>query len=300
MQNSEFRIQNSDCSIVAQLADARVKLAPVAHENAGLEARVLAAHAWGMSAEALVLHANAPQNAAAFAALVERRLQAEPVAQIIGEKQFWRDVFQVSAEVLTPRADSETMIECLLRHRPQKDAALRMLDLGTGTGCLLLSALREYGNARGVAVDQSDAALAVAAGNAAALGLADRCSMLRSNWCSNLAGTFDVVLANPPYIPTDDIAGLAADVRGFEPHGALDGGADGLDCYRRILGTLEASRGALAGHLNAGALVLFEVGMGQADDVAALGQAAGFSVKEIANDLAGIARVVVFAMNEKE
>ena len=274
-------------AIAAQLADARAKLAPVARENAALEARLLAAHAWGMSAEALVLYGHDSREVALFAALVERRLRAEPVAQILGQKDFWKDTFTVSRDVLTPRADSETMIEALLRHRADKAAALCVLDLGTGSGCLLLSSLREYVNASGVGVDQSEAALAIARQNAVALGLADRCEMLRSNWCSNIAGTFDVVLSNPPYIPTVDIATLDADLQGFEPHAALDGGADGLDCYRAIIHQL-------APHVKAGALVLFEVGQGQAADVAALGNAAGWTCKEIANDLAGIARVVAF------
>jgi release factor glutamine methyltransferase len=277
-------------AITAQLADARAKLAAVAGANAALEARLLAAHAWRMSAEELVLYGNDARDTQAFAALVERRMKAEPVAQILGEKHFWRDVFKVSADVLTPRADSETMIECLLRHRQNHEAKLRLLDTGTGSGCLMLSALREYPNASAVAIDQSAAALAIAAQNAVALQLDARCELLQSNWCSNILGTFDVVLSNPPYIPTADITALDVDVRNYEPHTALDGGADGLDCYRTLVQQLPA-------YLNAGALVLFEVGQGQAADVAALGAAAGWRLIEIANDLAGIARVVAFETN---
>lgn len=273
-------------AIAAQLATARQKLTPVSGANAALEARLLAAHAWNMSPEELVFYGNDTRDAAALDVLVARRLKAEPVAQILGEKHFWRDKFFVDANVLTPRPDSETMIETLLRHRPDHAAAFRMLDLGTGSGCLLLSALREYGNATGIAVDQSPAALAVATKNAAALEVNARCEMLQSNWCSNLEGTFDIVLSNPPYIPTADIAGLDADVRVHEPHSALDGGADGLECYRAIVQQLNA-------HTKPGSLVLFEVGMGQAEDVAALGIAAGWKHLETATDLSGIARVVV-------
>lgn len=277
-------------AIVVQLSEARAKLAPVAGANAALEARLLAAHAWRMSPEELVLYGNDARDSQVFAALVERRMKAEPVSQILGEKHFWRDVFKVSANVLTPRADSETIIECLLRHRPNHEAALRLLDAGTGSGCLLLSALREYPHSTGVGVDQSELALAVAAQNAAALQFAARCELLHSNWCSKVVGTFDVVLSNPPYIPSAEIAALDRDVREYEPHAALDGGADGLECYRALVRQLPA-------HLNAGALVLFEVGQGQAEEVPALGTTVGWKLIEIANDLAGISRVVAFETN---
>ena len=277
--------------IATQLADARAKLATVAGANASLEARLLAAHAWRMSAEELVFYGQEPRNAAALGGLIARRLQHEPVAQILGEKHFWRDVFFVSRDVLTPRADSETMIEVLLRLRPNHIAPLRVLDVGTGSGCLVLSTLREYANATAVAVDASPAALAIAAKNSAALGLAARVEMLHSDWCSNLVGKFDVILANPPYIPTSDIAALDADVQGFEPHSALDGGADGLDCYRALVQQLLQ-------HANPHVLLLFEVGMGQAADVAAIGVAAGWRLLDITNDLADIARVVALQTNE--
>lgn len=277
-------------AITAQLAKAREALAPVAGGNAALEARLLAAHAWQMSAEELVLYGNDTRDPSSFAALVSRRLKAEPVAQIVGEKHFWRDKFFVTRDVLTPRADSETVIEALLRARADHTAPLRVLDLGTGSGCLLLSALREYAAATGVGVDRSEAALSVAARNAVALGLAERAVFLCSDWCSNLEGEFDVVLANPPYIPSAGIAGLMADVREHEPHGALDGGADGLDCYRAIVQQLR-------GHVKPGALVLFEVGAGQAPDVAALAEAAGWAVCAIVKDLAGIERVVACDVN---
>lgn len=277
--------------ISTQLIEARAKLAPVAGANAALEARMLAGHAWNMSAEELVLYGNDTREPAAFGSLLERRLNHEPVAQILGEKHFWRDKFVVTRDVLTPRADSETMIECLLRLQTDHKAPLRVLDLGTGSGCLLLSALREYPNARGVGVDQSEAALKIAAHNAAALELSDRCEFVRSDWCSNVTGAFDVVLSNPPYIPTADIAALDADVRVHEPMAALDGGADGLDCYRRIIKQLVA-------HVKPGSFLLFEVGMGQADDVAKLGQDAGWKLIEIAADLAGIARVVALQINQ--
>lgn len=277
-------------AIAHQLAAAREKLAPVAGANAALEARLLAAHAWRMSPEELVFYGQDARDVAALGCLIERRLRHEPVAQIVGEKHFWRDAFAVSRDVLTPRADSETIIETLLRLRPDHAAPLRVLDLGTGSGCLVLSALREYANASAVAVDASPAALAVATQNAAALGLASRVEMLHSDWCSKLAGRFDVILSNPPYIPTADIAALDADVNVYEPMSALDGGADGRDCYRALTQQLLQ-------HANPNALLLFEVGIGQAEDVATIGVNAGWKLLEITNDLAGIPRVVALQTN---
>ena len=277
-------------TIVHQLQNARAALAPVAGANAALEARLLAAHAWGMSHEALLLYGEHTRDGSALDALVARRVEAEPVAQILGKKDFWKHAFYVSRDVLTPRADSETMIETLLRLRPERAASLRMLDLGTGSGCLILSALHEYTNATGLGLDASVAALGIAAKNAAALHLTARVELRASDWCSAATKCFDVVLSNPPYIPTTDIAGLDADVRQYEPHAALDGGADGLECYRIILQQLPP-------HLNEGALVLFEVGESQADDVAALGAAQGLELKEIVKDLAGISRVVALEYN---
>ena len=277
-------------AIATQLAQARTKLAVIAGGNAALEARLLAAHAWDMSHESLLLHSDDVRDAAPFAALVARRLTAEPVAQIVGEKDFWKDTFTVTRDVLMPRADSETILETLLHHRADKGAPYRMLDLGTGSGCLILSALREYTNATAVAVDASPAALDIAARNAAALGMASRCEMLHSTWCEALVGRFDIILSNPPYIPTADIAGLEADVRVHEPMSALDGGVDGLDDYRRILQQLPV-------HAKPGSLLLFEVGMGQAADVAAIAAQAGWKLLETVNDLAGIARVVALEFN---
>ena len=271
----------------AQLQQARIQLLPIAGDLAALEARLLAQAAWGVSAEQLVQNAHEPRVGDDLQMLVNRRLQREPVAQILGYKDFWRDRFVVSRDVLTPRADSEAVIEVLLRRRIDKSAALRVLDLGTGSGCLLLSALREYPQATGVGVDQSPAALKIAAQNTAAFGVQNRCALMQSDWCSHVRGTFDVVIANPPYIPTADIVTLDADVRLHEPMAALDGGADGLEAYRRILQQI-------APHLAANALLLFEVGKGQDADLVALGQAHGLQHVETATDLAGIARVVAF------
>ena len=275
-------------TVTQQLHAARASLAPVAGELAAMEARLLAQHAWGATPEALVRDPHrmlAHQHIAALDALVARRRTHEPIAQILGRKHFWNDEFAVTRDVLTPRADSETIIAAALRLRPQ---ARRILDLGTGSGCLLLSLLGEYPTARGTGIDASPAALAVARHNARQTGRGARCEWLDGDWCGPLAAParFDLVVSNPPYIPTPGIAALMADVRDHEPHRALDGGADGLDCYRAIL------RGVPA-HMEPGALLLFEVGMGQANDVAGLGVTQGLRHVQTVPDLHGIDRVVV-------
>lgn len=286
--SARTRADEARLSIASQLHQARQLLTPIAGDLAALEARLLAAHAWDMSPEALVRYAEDARPVVALQQLLMRRLNREPIAQILGYKDFWRDRFMVTRDVLTPRADSETLIEAVLQHFPDREAPLRILDLGTGSGCLVLSVLREYPNARGLGVDRSAAARAVALGNAMALGFSRRAAFVRGDWCAGLVGKFDVVLANPPYIPTEAIAALEADVREYEPHGALDGGADGLSDYRRILAEL-------APHLAADAHVFFEVGQGQAADVAGLAESQGFDCLAMVPDLAGIARVLVMA-----
>lgn len=279
-------------TIAQQLQTARESLAPVVGELAGLEARLLAQHAWRMAPEVIVRDANeavTEEKVRALEALIARRLTREPMAQIMGYKHFWNDDFAVTRDTLTPRADSETIIECVLRHAPARDAAHRVLDLGTGTGCLLLTLLGEYPNAKGVGVDVSAAALNVARRNAHNTLRATRCDFVSGRWCETLetSAQFDIVVSNPPYIPTREIARLMSDVRDHEPKLALDGGADGLDCYRTILATVGA-------HMAPQALLVFEVGAGQAQDVAMHGQAHGFTLVEIARDLNGIDRVVAF------
>lgn len=280
-------------SVAEQLQSAREELVPVAGELAALEARLLAQHAWGMAPEVLVRDAMSPidaEKAEALAALVSRRCTHEPIAQILGAKHFWKDQFTVTSEVLTPRADSETLIELCLKLKP---SASCVLDLGTGSGCLLLSLLREYGHATGVAVDRSAPALTVAKSNARNLGLEARASFVLSNWCEKLdkSARFDMVVANPPYIPRAEIARLAADVREHEPKIALDGGEDGLDCYRAILSQL-------APHLAQGALVVCEIGQGQAEMVTSIAREQGYELKGIAKDLAGTERAVALTLTQ--
>lgn len=244
-----------------------------------LDAEVLAAHVAGVSREALLLgHLDGPLDAQAYEALVERRAMREPLAYIVGHREFWSLDFHVTPDVLIPRRDSELLIERALLEPPP----YRILDLGTGSGCLLLALLSERGGATGLGIDRSEAALAVAVGNAARLGLADRAAFRASDWAVGIDERFDVVLANPPYIEAD--AALMPDVVDHEPGSALFAGADGLDDYRRIVPDLPRL-------LAPGGVAFLEIGHTQADAVEALGRAAGLATARHA-DLAGRDRCV--------
>jgi release factor glutamine methyltransferase len=222
-----------------------------------------------------------------FGALVARRAKREPMAHILGRREFWSLAFKVTADTLDPRPDSETVVQALLDHTPDRSAPLRVLDFGTGTGCLLLALLHELPNATGLGIDISAAALAVARANAEALGLAARASFRESNWDDGIAPAFDIVLSNPPYIPVGEIAALQPEVAAFEPHLALDGGPDGLDHYRRLAPAAERL-------LETGGLAAFEVGLGQSDSVAGIGRAARLRHIATAGDLGGVPRCVLF------
>ncbi|HEY0107149.1 MAG TPA: peptide chain release factor N(5)-glutamine methyltransferase [Rhizomicrobium sp.] len=223
---------------------------------------------------------------ALFESLIVRRAAREPLAYLVGAKEFWSLDFAVGPGVLIPRPDSETLIGELLRRHPGRAEPLAILDLGTGSGCLLVAALTEYPNARGVGIDSSAEALAYARANIAAHGLQDRATLIESGWLDGAEPGFDVVLSNPPYIPTAEIDGLEPDVARYEPRAALDGGPDGLDAYRALavrIGSLLKP----AGH------AFLELGQGQAGAVTGLMAAQGLQTPEIGVDLAGIPRCAV-------
>ena len=229
-------------------------------------------------------------DAAQFEALLRRRAAREPMAFLRGREGFWTLDLEVSPATLIPRPDTETLIEAALAARPDRGAVRRVLDLGTGTGALLLAALREFPQAFGVGVDLAPGAAALAARNAAANGLAGRAAFLCGRWASSLSGTFDLVLSNPPYIPAAGIAGLMPEVSAWEPALALDGGSDGLDCYRAILADLPRL-------LAPGGLAVLELGAGQACEVGDLARAAGFTSLELRRDLGGIERALVLDLS---
>ena len=262
--------------------------------DAEADARHLVALACGCDAAGLILAADRPLGGAAAATLdrlVARRLRREPVARLIGAREFWGLRFDLSPATLVPRPDTETLVEAVLEARPDRTVALRLADLGTGTGALLAALLVEYPQAVGVATDRSLAALVTARANLDRLGLRDRAALVAADWGTALTGPFDVVVSNPPYIATGEIAGLDPEVRDHEPRAALDGGPDGLDAYRAILADL-------ARLLRPGGLAVLELGAGQAAAVAGIAASAGFVVARTARDLAGIERALIAAASE--
>lgn len=218
--------------------------------------------------------------------LARRRASREPYARLVGKRQFWSLDFALSSAALEPRPDSETLIEAALELLPDRAASLRLLDFGTGSGCLLLALLSEFVHTTGVGIDLQPGAAALARRNAAALGLAARAAFVVGNWGGALAGEVDVILANPPYICSETIDSLAPEIARYEPRVALDGGRDGLDAYRVLAGETRRL-------LRSGGMGFFELGEGQAPAVAALMAAAGLTVMSSRRDLAGIERVLV-------
>lgn len=272
-------------------AAAARRLASAGIATARLDARLLLARALNVAPEAIVVHPNRPLEADAAVSLeilLARRERREPIAQILGVREFWSLSFGITGDVLVPRAETETVVEAALAHVGARGGALEVLDLGTGSGCLLLALLAELPAARGVGVDVSAAALLVARDNACRLGLAGRASFVAADWGDGLFGRFDLVVANPPYIADSDLAALAPEVRLHEPRGALSGGADGLAAYRAL-----ANR--LPGLLAAGGRAVLEIGLGQVRPVAGIVSGAGMQVIETRDDLAGIPRAVVVA-----
>ncbi len=256
-------------------------------DDAGRDARRLMAHALGVVPDRLALHlrdAMTPAAAARFDAAIAARMRRQPVAQITGQRRFWGRGFAVTPDVLDPRPETETLVAAALA-RP----AARLLDLGTGSGCILLTLLAEWPDATGIGTDISAPALAVAAANAAALGLTDRATLRQGDWtgCIDAGGDgpFDLIVSNPPYIAAAEMARLAPDVRDWEPHGALSPGGDGLAAYRAILP-------AVAGLLAPGGRVLLEIGPAQGAAVTGIARAAGLREIAILRDMDGRDRVV--------
>jgi release factor glutamine methyltransferase len=254
-----------------------------------LDARLIVQHALGADWEALFIGADRPLGEAERAALVRgiaRRAAHEPVSRIVGRRHFWTLDLAVSPATLDPRADTESLVEAVVAAIPDRARPLRILDLGTGTGALLLALLSEYKNATGIGVDISPEAAETAQANALSHGLGERALIRVGDWTAGLTGPFDVVVSNPPYIPAADIAALPLEVREHDPRSALDGGPDGLDAYRRILP-------AIPPILAPDGLVVLEIGAGQGDLVAALGAANGLFERGRRRDLAGIERALV-------
>jgi len=270
-------------------AEGRLRAAGIA-DTAALETRYLAERAFSIPRAELrwrVAIIPASEQVCLFNSMVERRCGREPLQRILGRWEFWGLDLALGPETLIPRPDTETLVAAVLARRPDRSQPWRILDLGTGTGALLLALLHEYPAAWGVGVDVSPGAAAVAAGNAHRLGLSGRAALLAGDWAACLAdGGFDLVVANPPYIPDGEIDGLEPEVSRHEPRRALAGGADGLDPYRHLAGELPRL-------LRPGGLAALEHGADQGPAVAGLLARAGLTGVETVPDLGRRDRVTV-------
>jgi release factor glutamine methyltransferase len=270
------------------LAVLRRAFAEAGIEEAALDARLLVLGALGIDATVLVTRPDevlTVEQAARLDDFARRRLAREPVARILGEREFWGLPFALSPETLVPRPETETVVETVLALRPDRTAPSTLLDLGTGSGCLLVTLLHEYPHAFGVGIDRAFGALVTARRNACRNGVGARAGFAQGDWAASLRGRFDLIVSNPPYIRTEVIASLDPDVRVYDPSLALDGGPDGLDAYRVIL--REAGR-----LLAADGLLALEIGFDQEAQILDLAPPAGLDVLQVAHDLMGYPRCV--------
>ncbi len=272
------------------LAEARQRLEQAGISTGALDARLLLQHATGLDHAALIADPEHPVTSAqslVFRNLLALRLNHQPVSKILGYREFYGRSFAVTCDVLDPRPDTEALIElCLSQFSPSADFSF--IDLGCGSGAIGITIACERPHARGLCIDQSETALAVTRANAKALGVGNRLNMQKSDWFTSVSGTFDLIVSNPPYISSADIAGLAPDVRNHDPHEALDGGSDGLACYRAIA----AGAGR---HMAEKAGIIVEIGAGQAADITAIFARHGLVLRQQQADLAGHARALMFS-----
>jgi release factor glutamine methyltransferase len=278
-----LRPPNRDKDKSVTFEEAARQLAAAGLESPRAEARLLYAHALGVSRdEALCATLTlTPEQAANFAAMVARRAAREPSAYITGHKQFWSLDFKVGPGVLVPRPETETLIEEALKLLPDRNANLKIADLGVGSGAILAAALKELPNATGVGFDSSPTAIAWARRNVAG----HRAEIRLADW-HEAEGSFDLVFSNPPYIAAVEIAGLEPEVSRYEPRAALDGGRDGLDAYRALAGLLPRIVGP-RGH------AILEIGAGQAKAMEPIFRGSALKLVRVAPDLAGIPRALV-------
>ena len=271
------------------LTTATSRLASAGISDARREARLLLATVLGWDAARVLAYPEALLNAEAemrLEALLARRARREPISRILGHREFWSLRFELAPSTLDPRPDSEVLIEAALAALPERRRPYRVLDLGTGTGCLLLALLSELPSAWGVGIDRSAEAAATARRNAAALGLSQRARFAVGDWATSIAGDWHAILVNPPYIASAGIAGLMPEVARHDPRLALDGGGDGLEAYRALVPQI-------VGLLAPQGVAAIELGVGQAADVAGIATAAGLVIQGIRHDLGGIERCMI-------
>lgn len=278
----------SGVSRAALLRVAAERLSAAGLDDAADEARRLLLAASNLSPARLLTEMTQPmpvEEREQFEAFVTRREQREPLSHILGVQPFWTLELKVTRDVLTPRADTETVIEASLAAFPDRSSPLRILDIATGSGAIILALLSEFPNATGLATDLSEAALKVAAENAVRTQLTDRVRFQAGNWADDISGPFDLVVSNPPYIASDVLERLEPEVRVFEPRLALEGGETGFEPYPHLLA--EAAR-----LLKPDGLALFEIGYDQGGAAQQAAREAGAEEVSILKDLAGNDRVV--------
>lgn len=280
-------------SVSEIIARATRMLSDAGVAEAAADASVLLSAATGWS-RAILLARQSDQltesAAELFGSYIERRRRREPVGGILGRRSFWKDEFETSPDVLEPRPDSETLIETVVKFRGDRSLApLQILDLGTGSGALLASLLREFPNATGLAVDSSSPACEVAMRNVARLGLASRAEVRCMDWRDLEDGAWDIIVSNPPYIPSSVVSRLEPEVLNWDPLPALDGGQDGLDAYRSLAGLLPRL-------MNAASLAVLEIGYDQAVSVPELLRQSRLSVQDVTYDLGGNPRAVAASL----
>lgn len=276
-------------TIAELLAEGRRRLEEAAIASPSLDARILLAHAAGLDQAGVIAASSAMADAetrSCFGALIERRCAGEPVSRIIGKREFFGLEFRLDASVLDPRPETEMLVEAAIADHALARGQVRFADIGTGSGAIAIAILVHLPGAVAVATDISREALAVARDNAVRHGVADRLTFVRTSILEDCSGEFDFLVANPPYIPSDDIAYLQAEVRMFDPKTALDGGADGLDIVRAIA----ASAGR---RLKPGGRLYLELGIGQVEAVREIVIHHGLDVGSINTDLSGLPRMLI-------
>ena len=277
-------------TIAALLQEARNALRDADIELSALDARLLLQAASALTHEQVIAEPNMVLPAdkiSRFKSFIDRRLQHEPVTRILGVREFYGRLFQVSPAVLDPRADTETIIELTLQLMGQEP--MRILDLGTGSGAIAITLLAERSNWSGIAADLSSDALEIAKANSTALGVTGRLAFHNGTWFDGISEKFDLIVSNPPYIPHSDIFVLSLEVQNFDPHLALNGGGDGLEAYRAIAA-------GSAKHLNSKGLVILEIGADQGADVTQIFINQGFELTEQKSDLGGHVRALAFKL----
>lgn len=279
-------------SKAVQTATARLQAAGI--DQPRRDARLLVARAIGAGIAQTIAESERPLTAAehaALSAMVAQRAARKPMSQITGTREFWSLPFAVNQDVLTPRPDSETLVAAVLGTVTDRTAPLRLLDLGTGTGCLLLALLSELPAAYGIGVDICQPAVAVARANAGTLALSRSTAFVVGDWSAALSGPFDIIISNPPYIPAGAIDALMPEVARYEPRDALAGGQDGYDAYRAMIPALRAL-------LAPAGMVALEIGAGMAEKTAEIAAHHGLAAVSRHLDLAGIERCLLLAQHE--